>query len=84
MSSEKNYLEAYSKKSGEQVGEEVLEYFTEMFSLEMPLGRMAKMMPGMIKYASRGKEYRQNLMEFMPQMMPMIKKAIGKEEEQPI
>jgi len=84
MSTEKNYLEAYEKKSGDQVGEEVLQYFTEMFSLEIPLGRMMKMMPGMVKYAAQGKEYRNNLMGFMPQMVPMIKKAIGKEEKEAV
>lgn len=82
MADEKNYLDAYGKKSGDQVGKEVLTYFTEMFSLEMPLGRMMKMMPGMIKYAKNGKEYRENLMNFMPQMVPMIKKAVGKEDSE--
>ena len=78
---EKNYLQAFEGKDGEKIGDEVLNYFTELFSMEMPLGRMMGMMPGMVKYAVKGKEYRQNLMNFMPQMMPMIKKAIGKDDE---
>ncbi|KXS43731.1 MULTISPECIES: hypothetical protein [unclassified Candidatus Frackibacter] len=72
---EKNYMEAFDG-SGEEIGEEVLNYFEELFSLEMPLGRMMKMMPGMFKYAKRGKKYRKNLMNFAPEMMPMMKDAI--------
>ncbi|SKA01064.1 hypothetical protein [Selenihalanaerobacter shriftii] len=73
---EKNYTEVFDA-SGEEVGEEILDYFGDMFSLEMPLGRMMKMMPGMFKYAMRGKKYREDLMNFMPEMMPMMKEAVA-------
>lgn len=72
---EKNYLDAFDA-SGEEVGEEVLNYFRDLFSMEMPLGRMMKMMPGMFKYALKGKKYRQDLIDFAPEMMPMMKEAI--------
>jgi hypothetical protein len=43
---------------------------------------MMKMMPGMVKFMMAGKDNREDLMKFMPQMMPMMKQAItGKKEE---
>ena len=77
-----NYLEAYSKETSQDVGERTLNYFSELFSMEMPLSRMMKMMPGMVKFMMAGKDTREDLMKFMPQMMPMMKQAIsGKKEE---
>lgn len=77
-----NYLESYSKETSQEVGERTLKYFSDLFSLEMPLGRMMKMMPGMVKFAMASKDTREDLMTFMPQMMPMMKQAItGKKEE---
>lgn len=76
-----NYLEAYDKESGQEVGERTLQYFSDLFSMEMPLGRMMKMMPGMVKFMMAGKDTREDLFKFMPQMMPMMKQAItGKKE----
>lgn len=77
MAEKNNYNELYVGKNGQQVGEEVLKYFRDLFSMEMPLGRMMGMMPGMIKYATSSKDNRQNLKNFMPQMMPMMKQAMG-------
>lgn len=77
-----NYLEAYGKETSRDVDERTCKYFTELFSMEMPLSRMMKMMPGMIKFMRAGKSERDDLMKFMPQMMPMMKQAImGKKEE---
>lgn len=77
-----NYLEAYGKETSQDVGERTLNYFSELFSMEMPLSRMMKMMPGMVKFMMAGKDTREDLMKFMPQMMPMMKQAItGKKEE---
>jgi hypothetical protein len=77
-----NYLEAYGKETSQEVGERTLGYFSELFSMEMPLSRMMKMMPGMVKFAMAGKDTREDLMKFVPQMMPMMKQAItGKKEE---
>lgn len=77
-----NYLEAYGKETSQDVGERTLNYFSELFSMEMPLSRMMKMMPGMVKFMMAGKDTREDLMNFMPQMMPMMKQAItGKKEE---
>ncbi|MHB8172200.1 MAG: hypothetical protein ACYDG6_11765 [Thermincolia bacterium] len=74
---EKNYQSAFGNRSGTQVGENVLKYFSDLFSMEMPLSRMMGMMPGMIKFAMKGKDCREDLASFMPQMMPMMKQAIG-------
>ncbi|WP_425802485.1 hypothetical protein [Desulfitobacterium sp. Sab5] len=77
-----NYLEAYGKETSQDVGERTLNYFSELFSMEMPLSRMMKMMPGMVKFMMAGKDTREDLMKFMPQMMPMMKQAItGRKEE---
>lgn len=77
-----NYLEGYGKETSQDVGERTLNYFSELFSMEMPLSRMMKMMPGMVKFMMAGKDTREDLMNFMPQMMPMMKQAItGKKEE---
>ena len=77
-----NYLEAYGKETSQDAGERTLNYFSELFSMEMPLSRMMKMMPGMVKFMMAGKDTREDLMKFMPQMMPMMKQAItGKKEE---
>lgn len=77
-----NYLEAYGKETSQDVGERTLNYFSDLFSLEMPLARMMKMMPGMVKFMMAGKDTREDLFKFMPQMMPMMKQAItGKKEE---
>ena len=77
-----NYLEGYGKETSQDVGERTLNYFSELFSMEMPLSRMMKMMPGMVKFVMAGKDTREDLMKFMPQMMPMMKQAItGKKEE---
>lgn len=77
-----NYLEEYGKETGQDVAERTLNYFSELFSMEMPLHRMVKMMPGMVKFMMAGKGERQDLINFMPQMMPMMKQAIiGKKEE---
>jgi hypothetical protein len=72
---EKEYLDVFDD-SGQEVGEEVLNYFSDLFSMEMPLSRMMKMMPGMFKYAMKGKKYRENLIDFAPEMMPMMKDAV--------
>lgn len=72
-----DYLKSYGPRSGQEVGDQVLGFFTELFSLEMPLGRMMKMMPGMVKFALKGSDCRRDLMRFAPQMTPMIKKAMG-------
>lgn len=77
-----NFLEAYGKETSRDVGTRTMNYFQELFSLEMPLGRMMKMMPGMIKFATASKDTREDLFKFMPQMMPMMKQAFtGKKEE---
>lgn len=77
-----NYLEGYGKETSQDVGERTLNYFSELFSMEMPLSRMMKMMPGMVKFMMAGKDTREDLMKFMPQMMPMMKQAItGKKED---
>ncbi|AHF08503.1 hypothetical protein [Desulfitobacterium metallireducens] len=77
-----NYLEEYGKETSQDAGERTLNYFSELFSMEMPLSRMMKMMPGMVKFMMAGKDTREDLMSFMPQMMPMMKQAItGKKEE---
>lgn len=77
-----NYLEAYGKETSQDVGERTLNYFSDLFSLEMPLARMMKMMPGMVKFMMAGKDTREDLFKFMPQMMPMMKQAFtGKKEE---
>jgi len=76
-----NYLQEYGKETSQEVGERTLAYFQELFSLEMPLGRMMKMMPGMVKFMLHSKDTREDLFSFMPQMMPMMKQAItGKKE----
>lgn len=76
-----NYLEEYGKETSLEVGERTLGYFSDLFSLEMPLGRMMKMMPGMVKFVMAGKDTREDLFKFMPQMMPMMKEAItGKKD----
>lgn len=76
-----NFLEAYSKETSQDVADRTNKYFQELFSLEMPLGRMMKMMPGMVKFMMHGKDTREDLFKFMPQMMPMMKQAItGKKE----
>lgn len=72
-----DYLKSYGSRSGKQVGEQVLGFFTQLFSLEMPLGRMVKMMPGMVKFALKGSDCRRDLVRFAPEMTPMIKKALG-------
>lgn len=77
-----NFLEEYGKETSQDVGERTLKYFSELFSMEMPLSRMMKMMPGMVKFMMAGKDTREDLMNFMPQMMPMMKQAFtGKKEE---
>ncbi|GAB6170663.1 hypothetical protein JCM15765_01410 [Paradesulfitobacterium aromaticivorans] len=77
-----NYLEAYGQETSRNVAARTNNYFKELFSLEMPLGRMMKMMPGMVKFAMAGKDTREDLFSFMPQMMPMMKQAFtGKKEE---
>lgn len=77
-----NYLEAYGKETSQNVGERTLNYFNELFSMEMPVARMMKMMPGMLKFMMAGKDTREDLLKFMPQMMPMMKQAItGKKVE---
>ncbi|MEA4901335.1 hypothetical protein [Desulfitobacterium sp.] len=77
-----NYLEEYGKETSQEVGERTLNYFSELFSMEMPLSRMMKMMPGMVKFMMAGKDTREDLLNFMPQMMPMVKQAFtGKKEE---
>lgn len=77
-----NYLEEYGKETSKEVGERTLNYFSELFSMEMPLSRMMKMMPGMVKFMMAGKDTREDLLNFMPQMMPMVKQAFtGKKEE---
>ncbi len=73
---EKTYLDSFGNRSGDDVAENTLHYFVELFSLEMPLGRMMKMMPGMVKFALAGEDCRKDLFEFAPQMKPMMKKAI--------
>lgn len=76
-----NFLEEYGKETSRDVSERTKKYFSDLFSLEMPLGRMMKMMPGMIKFMMHGKDTREDLFKFMPQMMPMMKDAItGKKE----
>lgn len=76
-----NYLDEYGKETSNEVGDRTLQYFSDLFSLEMPLGRMMKMMPGMVKFVMAGKDTREDLIKFMPQMMPMMKQAItGKKE----
>lgn len=77
-----NYLEEYGKETSEDVGDRTLKYFEDLFSMEMPLGRMMKMMPGMVKFMMSSKDTREDLVKFMPQMKPMIKQAMtGKQEE---
>ncbi|MHB1405330.1 MAG: hypothetical protein ACYCV0_07045 [Desulfitobacteriaceae bacterium] len=77
-----NYLEAYGQETSRDVAGRTANYFQDLFSLEMPLGRMMKMMPGMVKFAAAGKDTREDLFKFMPQMMPMMKQAFtGKKEE---
>ncbi|HVJ49318.1 hypothetical protein [Desulfitobacterium sp.] len=77
-----NYLEAYGKETSRDAGDRTLNYFSELFSMEIPMSRMMKMMPGMVKFMMAGKGERDDLMKFMPQMMPMVKQAItGKKEE---
>lgn len=77
-----NYLEAYGKETSEDAGDRTLKYFQDLFSMEMPLGRMMKMMPGMVKFMMAGKDTRDDLIKFMPQMKPMMKQAFtGKKEE---
>ncbi len=72
-----NYLEAYAKETSEVVGDRTLKYFEDLFSMEMPLSRMMKMMPGMVKFMMSSKDTREDLFKFMPQMTPMIKQAIN-------
>ena len=72
-----NFMEAYGKETNREVSERTMTYFSNLFSLEMPLGRMMKMMPGMMKFMFSGKDRREDLMKFMPQMMPMMKQAIS-------
>lgn len=76
-----NFLEAYGKETSHDVSARTMNYFSELFSLEMPLGRMMRMMPGMIKFMTSGKDRREDLMKFMPQMMPMMKQAISGKKE---
>ena len=71
-----NYLEEYGKETSEDVGDRTLKYFEDLFSMEMPLGRMMKMMPGMVKFMLASKDTREDLVKFMPQMKPMIKQAM--------
>ena len=71
-----NYLEAYSKETSQDAGERTLKYFEDLFSMEMPLSRMMKMMPGMVKFMMSSKDTREDLFKFMPQMTPMIKQAV--------
>lgn len=76
-----NFMEEYGKDTSQEVAQRTLSYFQDLFSLEMPLGRMMKMMPGMVKFMMHGKDTREDLMKFMPQMMPMMRQAItGKKE----
>lgn len=70
-----NYLEAYGKETSEVAGDRTLKYFEDLFSMEMPLSRMMKMMPGMVKFMMSSKDTREDLLKFMPQMTPMIKQA---------
>jgi len=72
-----NYLEAYGKETSQDAGGRTLKYFEDLFSMEMPLSRMMKMMPGMVKFMTSSKDTREDLFKFMPQMTPMIKKAIS-------
>jgi hypothetical protein len=76
-----NYLDEYGKETSHDVGERTLQYFSDLFSMEMPLGRMMKMMPGMVKFMMAGKDTREDLFNFMPQMMPMMKQAIKGNKE---
>ncbi len=77
-----NFSEAYGKETSRDVANRTIKYFEELFSLEMPLARMMKMMPGMVKFMLAGKDTREDLFKFMPQMMPMMKQAItGKKED---
>lgn len=77
-----NFSEAYGKETSRDVANRTIKYFEELFSLEMPLARMMKMMPGMVKFMLTGKDTREDLFKFMPQMMPMMKQAItGKKED---
>ena len=77
-----NFSEAYGKETSRDVADRTTKYFEELFSLEMPLARMMKMMPGMVKFMLASKDTREDLFKFMPQMMPMMKQAItGKKEE---
>jgi hypothetical protein len=71
-----NYLEAYGKETSEAAGDRTLKYFEDLFSMEMPLSRMMKMMPGMVKFMMSSKDTREDLFKFMPQMAPMIKQAV--------
>ncbi|MHB1653957.1 MAG: hypothetical protein ACYCVD_15995 [Desulfitobacteriaceae bacterium] len=76
-----NFTEQYGKETSQDVADRTTAYFRDMFSLEMPLSRMMKMMPGMVKFMLHGKDTREDLFKFMPQMMPMMKQAItGKKE----
>ncbi len=76
-----NFLDAYGKETSREVSARTMKYFSDLFSLEMPLGRMMKMMPGMVKFMMSGKDRREDLMKFMPQMMPMMKQAISGKKE---
>jgi len=72
-----NYLEAYGKETSKDAGDRTLKYFEDLFSMEMPMSRMMKMMPGMVKFMMSSKDTREDLFKFMPQMTPMIKQAIN-------
>ncbi len=72
-----HYDHSFGGRDSQQVGDQILRYFEELFSLEMPLGKMMKMMPGMVKFALRGPDCRRDLLRFAPQMGPMIAQAMG-------
>ncbi|CAA7602223.1 Hypothetical protein DEACI_2896 [Acididesulfobacillus acetoxydans] len=76
-----NFMEEYGQETSREAAERTLSYFRELFSLEMPLGRMMKMMPGMVKFAMHGKDTRVDLLKFVPQMMPMMKAAVSGKRE---